>query len=119
MIGGYIMNNGFCMMLPNKHGSMIKVPHEPRRPFSCNKKDNKLMKDYIDVGIRKYDILDMEQSEDIKDEENYFSGYWRMPFHGACSRSGGGVGVVLKSLEKIVYPNDIRLEFPCTNNEEE
>ena len=26
MIGGYIMNNGSCMMLPGKEGAMIKVP---------------------------------------------------------------------------------------------
>jgi hypothetical protein len=26
MIGGYIMNDGSYMMLPNKHGMLIKVP---------------------------------------------------------------------------------------------
>jgi hypothetical protein len=28
MIGGYIMNNGSCMMLPKKYGMLIKVPWE-------------------------------------------------------------------------------------------
>jgi hypothetical protein len=28
MIGGYIMNDGICMMLPNKYGTMIRVPRE-------------------------------------------------------------------------------------------
>jgi hypothetical protein len=30
MIGGYIMNDGSCMMLPGKEGAMIKVPREPK-----------------------------------------------------------------------------------------
>jgi hypothetical protein len=57
------MNDGSCMMLPGKEGAMIKVPREPRKPFSFKKKDNELMEDYIDVGIGNYAILDMEHSE--------------------------------------------------------
>jgi hypothetical protein len=45
------MNDGSCMMLPGKEGAMIKVPREPRKPFSFKKKDNELMEDYIDVGL--------------------------------------------------------------------
>jgi hypothetical protein len=88
MIRGYIMNDGSCMMFPDKDRAMIKVPREPRRPFSFKKKDNELMEDYIDVGIRNYAILDMEQIEDIENEDNHFAGYWRMSFDGACSSSG-------------------------------
>jgi hypothetical protein len=90
MIEGYIMNDGSCMMLPGKEGAMIKVPHEPRRPFSFKKKDNELMEDYIDVGIRNYVILDMEQIEILEkiqymeNQEHLFEGYWRMSFDGAC-----------------------------------
>jgi hypothetical protein len=40
-----------------------------------------------------------------------------MPFDGACSTSESGVGIVLKSPNKFVYPYAIRLEFPCTDNE--
>jgi hypothetical protein len=53
MIGGYIMNDGSCMMLPDKGGAMIKVPREPMRPFSFKKKDNELMEYYIDGGYGK------------------------------------------------------------------
>ena len=60
------MNYGSYMMLPNKYGEIIKVPHEPRRPFSFKKKDNKLMEDYIDAGIGNYAILDMEYNESIE-----------------------------------------------------
>ena len=63
MIGGYIMNDGSCMMLSGKDGVMIKLPREPRKPFSFKKKDNELMEDYIYVGIGKYAILDMEHNE--------------------------------------------------------
>jgi ribonuclease HI len=41
-----------------------------------------------------------------------------MSFDGACSSSGSGVGIVLISLEKIMHPHAIRLEFSCTNNGE-
>jgi hypothetical protein len=73
MIGGYIMNDGSCMMLPDKGGSMIKVPRESRRPFSFKNKDNELMEYYVDARIRNYAILDMEKIEDlekIQDIEN-------------------------------------------------
>jgi hypothetical protein len=59
MIRGYIINDGSCMMFPDKYKAMIKVPHEPRRPFSFKNKDNELMEDYIDVGMGNYAILDM------------------------------------------------------------
>jgi hypothetical protein len=117
MIGGYIMNDGSCMMFPDKYGAMIKVPREPRRSFSFKKKDNELVEDYIDVGIGNYAILDMEQIEDMENQDNYFKGYWRMSFDGACSSSGSGVGIVLINPENIVHPHAIRLEFACTNNE--
>jgi hypothetical protein len=34
IIGGYIMNDGSCMMFPNKNGAMVRVPREVRKPFS-------------------------------------------------------------------------------------
>jgi len=70
MIERYIMNDVSCMMLPNKEGTMIKVPHEPRRPFSFKKKDNELMEDYIDIRIKNYDILHMEKIQDMENKRN-------------------------------------------------
>ena len=75
---------------------MIKVPREPMRPFSFKNKDNELMEDYIDAEIENYVILDMkqiedlEQTQDMKNQENQFEGYWRISFDGSCSRSGSG-----------------------------
>jgi hypothetical protein len=125
MIGGYIMNNGSYTMLPGKEGEMIKVPHEPRKPFSFKNKDNELMEDYIDVWIENYAILYMEHIEilekiqDTEDQEHLFEGCWRMSFDGACSSSRSGVGIVLVSLDKIIHPHPIILEFSCTKNEAE
>ena len=66
MISGYIMNDDSCMMLLGKEGEMIKVPHEPRKPFSFKNKDNELMKYYIDFEIGNYAILDMEHNENLE-----------------------------------------------------
>jgi hypothetical protein len=81
MIDGYIMNNGSCMMLPGKEEVIIKVPCEPRKPFSFKKKDNKLMEDYIDVRIGNCAILDMEhnkileQVQGMRNQDCLFEGY--------------------------------------------
>jgi len=53
-IGGYIMNYGSWMMLPNKDGTMIKVPREHRNPSSFKKKETEMMQSYIDAGIANY-----------------------------------------------------------------
>jgi hypothetical protein len=38
MIGGYIMNDGSCMMFPHKNGTMVRVPREVRKLVSFRKK---------------------------------------------------------------------------------
>jgi hypothetical protein len=125
MIRGYIMNNKNCMMLPGKEGVMIKVPREPRKPFSFKKKENELMEDYIDVRIGNYVILDIDHNkildefQDAENQECLFKGYWKMSFDGACSRYGNGVGIVLMIPSNIMHPHAIRMEFSCTNNEVE
>lgn len=58
MIEGYIMNDGNCMMLPNKDGTMVRVPREVRKPFSFRKKENELMKNYLDAGMGNYVAFD-------------------------------------------------------------
>jgi hypothetical protein len=81
MIGRYIMNDESCMMLPGKEGAMIKVPREPRKPFSFKNKDNELIEDYIDARIGDYAILDIEHNEnldelqDMENQEYSFEGY--------------------------------------------
>jgi hypothetical protein len=111
------------MMLLDKEGVMIKVPREPRKPFSFKKKDNELMEDYIDDGIGNYVILYMEHNEilekvqDTENQECLFESYQRISFDGACSNSESRVGIFLMSPNKVVHSQAIRLEFACTNNE--
>jgi hypothetical protein len=109
------------MMLSNKYGTMVRVPREIRKPFSFRRKENELMRNYLDVGMGNYVVFDSEQictQEQIKEQDS-FQGYWKMSFDGACSKSGNGAGIIFKIPQSIVYPHAIRLEFPCTNNEAE
>jgi hypothetical protein len=105
------------MILPNKDGTMMRVPRELRKYFSFKKKYNELMQGYVNADMGNYIMLDQEQ-DDVSEnqEENSFKGYWIISFDGACSSSRNGVGVVFKSPNKILHPHAIRLEFPCTNN---
>ena len=57
LIRGYIMKDGSCMMLPNKYGTMIRVPRENINLTSFKKKENKVMQNYIDVGIRNHIVV--------------------------------------------------------------
>jgi hypothetical protein len=52
------MNDIGCMMLPNKHGTMIRVPREHRKQVSFKKKEIEMMKNYVDDGIRNYVFLE-------------------------------------------------------------
>jgi len=49
MIGGCIMNDGICMMLPHKNGTIVRVPIKVRKHISFKKKENELMRNYLDV----------------------------------------------------------------------
>jgi hypothetical protein len=62
-------------------------------------------------------IEDLEKTQDMKNQEYKFEGYWRMSFDGACSSTGSGVGIFLVNPGKMVHPHAIKLEFACTNNE--
>jgi hypothetical protein len=58
MIGGYIMNDGSCIMLLNKYGTMVIVPREVRKPFSLRRKENEFVRNYLDVGMGNYVFFD-------------------------------------------------------------
>jgi hypothetical protein len=95
-----------------------KYSPESRKPFSFKKKDNELMQDYIDVRIENYVVLDPEQPSISKQEgDNYFEGFWKMSFDGACSKSRSGLAIVFKSPISVIYPHAIILKFPFINNE--
>jgi hypothetical protein len=66
LMGEYIMNDRSCMMSPNKYGTMLRVPWEPRKPLSFKKKDNELMQGYVDAIIGNYVVLDQEHPDVLK-----------------------------------------------------
>ena len=42
-----------------------------------------------------------------------------MSFYGSYSSLGNEVGMIFKIPKVVIHPHAIRLEFPCTNNEDE
>jgi hypothetical protein len=95
MIGCYIINDGNCMMFIHKYGTMVRVPKEVGKLVSVKKKENELMRNYLDVGMGNYDVFDSEQLNIPKQEkENSFQGYWRMSFDGACSKFRNGARIL-------------------------
>jgi hypothetical protein len=75
-IRGYIMNYGSCMILPNKYGTMIRVPRERRKLESFKKKETEMMQNYVDVEIGNYVVFKTEQLNSPKqNEESYFQGF--------------------------------------------
>jgi hypothetical protein len=84
------------------------------------KKESETFQNYIDVGIGNYVVLNIDQMNLLKqNEENIFQGFWKMSLDGACSKYGIRVGIFFKISQSCIYPHEIRLEFPCTNNEAE
>jgi len=78
------------------------------------------MQNYVDVGIGNYVVFSTKQiSFPKRQEQDYFQGFWKFSFDGACSKFGNGVGIIFKIPQSSIYPHSIILEFPCTNNEVE
>jgi len=91
------MNDGSCMILPNKNEGLTKIPHENRNPLLFKKKEIETVIDYIDIGHGNYTIL---CEDDIKIEENdqaSFQGFWNFFFDGVSLKDGFGAGVVFKN----------------------
>jgi hypothetical protein len=61
MVGGYIMNDRSCMMFPNKYGTMVRVPREIRKHFSFRRKENELMRNYLNARMGKHVVFDLKQ----------------------------------------------------------
>ena len=40
-------------------------------------------------------------------------------FDGACPENGLGIGVIIESMNTKIHPHAFKLQFECTNNEEE
>jgi hypothetical protein len=69
-----------------------------------------MMLSYVDVGIVNYVVFQTKQKNSPKQhEENYFQGFWKISFNGACSKSGIGIDIVFKIPKSWIYPHAIRL----------
>jgi hypothetical protein len=99
-LGGYIMNDGSCMMLPNKEGGLTKVLREQRSHVSFKKKEMEAMENYIDSGLGNYAILSKEDIEVKRNDSPPFKGFWKMFFDGASSKFRARAGVVFKNLKE-------------------
>jgi hypothetical protein len=67
------MDDGSCMMLPNKYGTMIRVPQEKRKSISFRKKENEVMQNYVDARIGNYVVFNTKKISFPKhDEEDSF-----------------------------------------------
>jgi hypothetical protein len=112
------MNDGSCMMFPNKYRTMARVPRKSINPLSFIEKENELMENYIDAEIENIAILSPKQFNPPKnDEEKHLQGYWNIYFDNAYSKFISGARIFFKSPYSIIYPHAIKLEFPCTNND--
>lgn len=60
-LGGYIMNDGTCMMIPNKNGEFTRIQREPKKPIFFEMKDNDGFEDFLDFGLRSYVVLEEEE----------------------------------------------------------
>jgi hypothetical protein len=110
MIGGYIMNDGSCMMFPHKDGTMVRVPREVRICLSFINKEDVLIKNYLDSGMGNCVVLDPEQLGIPKQEKKKsFQGYWKMSFEGSYCKSRNREGIIFKRPESVIHPHAIRL----------
>jgi hypothetical protein len=61
MIGGYIMNCVISIIFPHKNGTMVRAPREVSKSVSFKKKENELMRNYLDAGMGNYVIFYLQQ----------------------------------------------------------
>jgi len=70
------------------------------------RKKNEAMKNYVNARIGNYVVFSTKQINSFKqDGESYFQGFWKMSFHGACSKSGNGVDIIFKNPQPCIYPH--------------
>ena len=108
-LGGDLMNDGSCMMLPNKDGRFTKVPCEENNPICYQRKEDQGMDNFSYMGLGNYVIL-----KDITNEKSIdqiIDGLWKLYFNGACSKNGSGIEVVVESPHSKIYPHSFKLQF--------
>ena len=54
------MNDGSCMMVPNKCKEFTRIPREPKNPVFFEIKDNDGFENFLEFGLGSYTILEEE-----------------------------------------------------------
>lgn len=105
------------MMLPNKDGSLTRGPHETNNFFFFQRKEDKGMDNFLDMGLKNYSIL-----KDITNKRlvnPIVDGFWKLYFDGACSKNGSRIGVIIEILNSKMKPHAYKFAFEFKNNEVE
>lgn len=111
------MNDGICMMLPNKDGSFTRVTCEENKPVCFQIKEDHEMDIFLNIDLGNYVVLEDITNKESIDQIN--NGSWKLFLDGACTKNGLGIGVIIESTESKIHPHDFKLQFECTNNESE
>lgn len=85
------MNDGSCMMVPNKSGEFTRIPREPKNMVFFKIQENDGFENFLEFGLGSYVVLEEENPISHTDES-----LWKMYFDGAHSINGSGVGIVLE-----------------------
>ena len=101
-LGGYLMNDGSYMMLPNMDGSLTRVPHETKKHVFFQNKEENGMDNFLDMGLGNYVVL--EYITNRKPTDQIFDELWKLFFDGAYSKNGSGIGVIIESLNSKIKP---------------
>lgn len=108
-LGGYLINDGRCMMLPSKDGCLTKVPKETKNPIFFQRKEEEAMDNFLDFGFGNYVAL-----EDITNKNPIgpiFQGLWILYFNGTYSKNGVGIKVLIESPNSRMKNHAYKLDF--------
>ena len=59
-LGGNIINDGSCMMVPNKCREFTRIPREQKNPIFFEIKDKNGFENFLDFGLGSYIVLEEE-----------------------------------------------------------
>ena len=117
-LGGSIQKNFSYATIPSLYGSMVRLNREIERKYHVgdpNNPSNELK--YKSEEIGNYVVFSNflgPLEEKVKEEK--LCEIWHMHFDGSYSRSGKGVGIVIKSPSAQEFTFAYRLKFDATNN---
>ena len=101
------MNDGICMMLPNKDGSIIRFPHEAKNIVCFEGKEYYEMDNFLDMGLGNYVVLEGITNKESIDQ--IFDGPWKLFFDGAFSKNGSSIVAIIEIHDSKIHPHGYNL----------